>query len=819
MRNRLSFHISSLMTLTLSCLALAAFGCIKSDPIGRISGHDDGGGGEVGTVASTGDLGEMGAVASAEEPYVVPPDGVCTAPASNGNFKYAGGYTPDPTVQQTVQAMLSKMSLTDKATQMRGLPYGSAGLIQVTDIQRSQNTATIRGFRYRDASRGMNLAEDMEGVVPNAATVNGRNVGFSTAFPVSMARGAAFDLDLEYAIGEAIGDEMMAAKQTILLAPSMNLLRHPLWGRAQESYGEDPFQIGRLASAMTLGVQQHIPATAKDFVAYDVENGRAFNNSVLDEQTLREIYGRHFRMVVQDGGVASVMAAYNLVNGTESTLNQHILTDVLRTDFGFKGFVLSQWWGMPPQMNVSAVDTTTLKAYAVEAMHAGLDVEMPWALNYSLLETLVDTNAGLTEADLDKAVSRILEQKVRFQVYDPAKSSWGLGSPKTTYQKSRIGNDTDHIALAQKAALESMVLLKNDNNTLPINSSVTKVAVLGATVPYQTRISSQMIASSINFATDVTTGDLGTSSVFHDPAKGVGPFAGIKLAAPSGVTVVSGASAGDASDADFIVVVAGLTAYDEGEEFTGAGDRVSLGLDAKRADPNIQNNLIASVAALGKPMVVVLEGGSVIDLPWLNKVPAVVMAWYPGMVGGAAMGKLLWGQANFSGKLPFTWGKQLADYPTFRDDISSTTFDYYVGYRYFDHVGVAPLFPYGYGMSYTTLEYRKLDVPCTAVTSGAAFPVTVTVANTGTMDADEIVMVFVSFPNAKARRPAKELKGFARATLKAGEEKAVTILIRTTDLDYWDALSSKWVIESDAVTIMAGPNAATLPLTGSIAVQ
>ena len=364
-----------------------------------------------------------------------------------------------------------------------------------------------------------------------------------------------------------------------------------------------------------------------------------------------------------------------------------------------------------------------------------------------------------------------------------------------------------------------MVLLKNDNNTLPINSSVTKVAVLGATVPYQTRISSQMIASSINFATDVTTGDLGTSSVFHDPAKGVGPFAGIKLAAPSGVTVVSGASAGDASDADVIVVVAGLTAYDEGEEFTGAGDRVSLGLDAKRADPNIQNNLIASVAALGKPMVVVLEGGSVIDLPWLNKVPAVVMAWYPGMVGGAAMGKLLWGQANFSGKLPFTWGKQLADYPTFRDDISSTTFDYYVGYRYFDHVGVAPLFPYGYGMSYTTLEYRKLDVPCTAVTSGAAFPVTVTVANTGTMDADEIVMVFVSFPNAKARRPAKELKGFARATLKAGEEKAVTILIRTTDLDYWDALSSKWVIESDAVTIMAGPNAATLPLTGSIAVQ
>ena len=809
MRNRLSSQKAHLIALTLSGSALAAIGCVKSDPIGRIGSLEDGGGGEV------------GGGGSAEEPYVVPADGVCIAPASNGNFKYARGYTPDPTVQQTVQTLISKMTLADKATQMRGMAYGAAGKLNFTDIQRSVDTKTIRGFRYRDASRGMNLGEDMEGTLPNAGTVNGRQVGFSTAFPVSMARGAAFDLDLEYAIGEAIGDEMMAAEQTILLAPSMNLLRHPLWGRAQESYGEDPFQIGRLASAMTAGVQQHIPATAKDFIAYDIENGRDFNNSVLDDQTLREVYGRHFRMVVQDGGVAAVEASYNLVNGTKSTMNQPTLTDVLRTDFGFKGFVLSQWWGMMPEANVD-VDTGQLSAYAVEGVMAGLDVEMPWALDYGQLENIVNGKGGLTQANLNTSVSRILEQKVRFNVHDLTKSSWGLGSAKTTYQKSKIGNDGDHIALAQKAALESMVLLKNDNHTLPIKSSVTKVAVLGATIPYQTRASGQPIASSINFATDVTTGDLGTSAVFHDPAKGIGPLAGIKLAAPSGVTVVSGASAADAADADFVVVVAGLTAQDEGEEYTAGGDRVSLGLDAKQNDlqyQNIQNNLIATVVALGKPMVVVLEGGSVIDLPWLDQVPAVVMAWYPGMVGGAAMGQLLWGQANFSGKLPFTWGKQLTDYPVFKSDNGPTTFDYYVGYRYFDHANIAPLFPFGYGMSYTTLEYRKLELPCTVVTAGSAFPVTVTVANPGTMDADEIVMVFVAFPNTKARRPAKELKGFARVALKAGEEKPVTILIRTTDLDYWDALSSKWVIESDTVRIMAGPNAAALPLSGSITVQ
>ena len=164
----------------------------------------------------------------------------------------------------------------------------------------------------------MNLGEDMDGAAPNAGDRRtASSVGYSTAFPVSMARGAAFDLDLEYAIGEAIGDEMQAAKQTLLLAPCMNMLRHPCWGRAQETYGEDPFHLGRLASAMTVGVQQHVAACAKHFMAYDIENGRDDNNSQLDEQTLREIYGRHFRMVVQDGGVASVMASYNLVNGEQ----------------------------------------------------------------------------------------------------------------------------------------------------------------------------------------------------------------------------------------------------------------------------------------------------------------------------------------------------------------------------------------------------------------------------------------------------------------------------------------------------------------------
>ena len=770
--------------------------------------------------------GQPDAGGSPERPPLAPIDGIvtpiaCNASTSDPNaLKYAQGYTSDPKVLGKVQPAMATMSLADKAAQMRGVPFSP----QYSDTQRSLDTGTIRGFRYRDSSRGMNLAEDMDGVVPNAGSVNGTTVGFSTAFPVSMARGASFDIDLEYAIGEAIGDEMQAAKQTVLLAPVMNLLRHPLWGRAQETYGEDPFHIGRLASAMTVGVQQHIAATAKHFMAYDVEDHREVINSDLDEQTLREIYARHFRMVVKDGGVASVMASYNLVNGTKSALNHHTLTEVLRDDFGFKGFVLSDWWALPNQS--PAVDPAMLRSTAIQAVRAGLDVEMPAAINYGQLENLVENPDGLLTEEIDTAVARILEQKFRFNA-DKLAGSIGLGTPKTSYGNGRISGDGDHIELAKKAAGESMVLLKNDNSTLPIKSSVTKVAVLGATVPCTISSNGKSITSSINFATDTNTGDMGSSRVFHDPAKGIGPFAGIQAAAPSGVVVVTGSSAADASDADFIVVVAGLTAQDEGEEYTQGNDRESLALDGKQKDPQvqgIQNKLIASVAALGKPMVVVLEGGSVIDMPWLSTVPAVVMAWYPGMVGGAALGQLLWGQVNFSGKLPFTWGKQLSDYPDFKGPEASTTFDYYVGYRYFDHASITPLYPFGHGLSYTSFEYRKLQLGCSDMSKGAVLPVVVNVANTGAVAGDEIVMVFVSYPNTKARRPAKELKGFARVSLNPGEEKQITIPVRLSDLDYFQmdlpvTTSGKWVVESGNIRITVGGSSTNLTLSGSVKVN
>ena len=832
--------------LVVACFAVSA--C--SLPSAKKLGNGTGGSGtsemcpgdSTGTAGASGNDGGApdgagGSVATYPIDRVVTPtacsgDGVTNPRAID---KYSQGYQRNQADVDRATAALSNMSIADMAAQMRGV-HITAFSARASNIQHSEDTSTIRGFHYRDASRGMNLGEDFLGSFPSAAKVGGASVGYSTAFPVSMARGAAFDLDLEYAIGEAIGDEMQAAKETLLLAPCMNLLRHPLWGRAQETYGEDPYHIGRLASAAVVGIQEHILANAKHFMAYNIENHRSTNNSSFaDEQTLRETYARHFRMVVQDSGVGSVMASYNLVNDKKATQNSHLLTDVLRDDFGFQGFVLSDWWAMP-NTDPKTADPTTLKRTAVEAVKAGLDVELPWGLNYGQLEGLVATpGSGLTKDDLRLSAARVLEQKFRFNA-DPLTGSIGKGSPKTRYVNSRIVCDGAHLALAEKAAVESMVLLKNDNQTLPIKPGM-KVAVMGAAVPYKVTDGApgsgamRMIDWGTQEKDEIRTGDLGSSRVFPDPDKSVGPYAGIKATAANPDDVFNPKTVADAASADFIVVVAGLTPRDEGEDYTGAGDRMSLDLDAKQEDPQyqgIQNKLITDVAALGKPMVVVLEGGSVISMPWLQGVPAVVMAWYPGQRGGLAMGKLLWGtvaeqQYNFSAKLPFTWGKGLSDYATF-DGKGTTPHDYFVGYRKLDKDNITPLFPFGAGLSYTSFEYKKLQLGCSDMSKGAVLPVVVNVANTGTVAGDEIVMVFVSFPNTQARRPLKELKGFARVSLAPGEEKQISIPVRISDLDYFqndatDPRGGKWVVETGPMKIMVGGSSTSLPLSATVNVN
>ena len=754
-------------------------------------------------------------------------------PGIGVDIPQATGYTADTTIPQKAAALLAGATATELANQMRGTVPNSTG--NASDIYRTlddPNTG-IKGFLFRDGTRGVNLQE-LTYLGPSGSQPIAEGAGYSTAFPVAAARAAAWDLALEEQIGQDIGDEVLGSKNTVLKAPGVDLLRHPAWGRAQESYGEDAFAVGRMGTAFAAGVQQYVPACAMHLAAYNIEANREGLTSVLDDQTLHEIYGRPFEMVVQQAGVACVMASYNSVQVSDGpntaadkdAINATLLTDLVRDTWGFGGFVISDLWAMPP-FQTSSLAPSQYQTWAQDGVHAGLDIELPWALNYAFLEDVAPPD------ELNVSATRIVEQKLRFKIADP-KATPGLRAPVTSLGPNGITGNAGHVADAERQAEESMVLLKNEN-TLPIDRTHVKtIAVIGGEVPWFAPVYPQ--GGTTHFATDAVLGDVGSSQVKSDPATTVGPAAGIQGAAGTGITVVSGSDPSLADTADFVVVVAGLTAQDEGEEYTGASDRAdgngnpNLELDAKLVAVGnmqpIQDPLIEAVAAKGKPMVVVLEGGSAINMPWLSQVPAVVMAWYPGQAGGTALGHLLFGDVNFSGKLPITWPTSEADEPPFDTAATMngiTTMSYFLGYRYFDQNSITPLYAFGSGQSYTTFQYGSLVVPCGAVTKNGVVDVWVSVTNTGSVAGSEVSYLFVSYPATSARRPKKELKGFYRTpvALQPGQTTTFTIPLRVQDLKYWNTNASPpgWVVESGPVQIMVGPSADNLPLQAMMTVQ
>lgn len=772
-----------------------------------------GGSGGVGNTAGSNGEGQPPPVTDFEMPP--PPVEVCTAVTYSD--KYTPGQNNPPAPSDTeVQQVLNVMPPAERIKQLQGVDVDLASPQRYNDIQRSQDTTQldgrqIRGYFYRDAGRGLNLDARQE----QREYVN----NYATLFPVSAARGASFDLDLEYRIGEAIGDETVASENSVLLAPCMNILRHPYWGRAQETYGEDVFHLGRMSSALTAGLQTHVAACAKHFAANNIESERAANNAVLDEQTLREIYGRHFEMVVEEGGVACVMAAYNSINGIKSTQSNHLLNTILRDDFGFEGFVISDWWAMPGDQG--PVQAGPARDQAREALLAGMDLEVPWTLHYGQLDELVN-DGDLASADIDRSAARIIKQKMRFNALyrdEPI----GLKETVTSMAQGSIVNNAAHIELAREAAVKSMVLLKNEGATLPIApTGIGTIAVIGPQRNYTLQSTTGQpgttcgtgaggaLTCAANFATEIMIGDRGSSRVNPDPALTVGPAAGLtQLGTTRGITVVTGNTAAAAQDADFVVVMIGLTPGDEGEEYAipAGGDRSTLTL------PDNQDALVEAVAALNKPMVVVIESGGIIEMPWLANVPAVVMAWYPGQQGGLALAQLLFGEANFTAKMPVAWPQE-SQLPPFKDSTTETAMGYFLGYRYLDQQDLTPVFPFGHGLSYSSFSYSNLVLGCPSAEKEGVIPVTVDVTNDTAIAGEETVFAFVSFPDTTARRSEKELKGFRKVALGPNETQSVTIPIRVRDLKYWQGdANGQWVVETGAIEIAVGKSAAPADLT------
>ncbi len=660
---------------------------------------------------------------------------------------------PNAALEQRVDELVSQMTLEEKILQMAGA--GSDGApFSVPGVER----LGVPTFEMSDGPRGVQAG------------------GGTTQLPVGMMRGATWDPEVERRVGEVMGRELRAVGGNVLLAPTINILSHPSWGRAQETYGEDVHHLSRMGVAFVEGVQEYALANPKHYAANNIENTRFEVDVNVDERTLREIYLPHFRAAVVEGRAASIMTAYNLVNGEYCAENDHLVREILKTEWGFDGFALSDW--------ILGTRSTVPSALA------GLDIEMPVARFYGdlLLEAVV---AGeVPEELIDDAIKRMVRKKLQFRLEEPS-----------NVDPSVIASD-EHLAVAQEAAEKGAVLLKNESAALPLDeSALSRLAVVG------------LLADTPN------TGDTGSSNT--SPSFIVTPLQGIEEAVGSAVTIdhigkdsLEPADETVIQQADAAIVVSGLTSDDEGEGLIAAGDRLELGLSPERVA------LIQNVAALNPRTIVVLEGGSAITMgDWLPDIEALLMAWYPGQMGGHAIANLLFGDANPSGKLPLTIPRSVDDLPPFDAISKSVTYRYFHGYRHIDREGLDPQFEFGFGLSYTTFAIDELQADRSSAGAEDIVRFSVDLTNTGSVAGAEVVQLYVTYPGSVVARANLELKGFQKVMLEPGETQTVEIELPVNSLAYYDVAESAWVLEGLTHEVHVGTSSRDLPLSTTLTVN
>jgi beta-glucosidase len=661
---------------------------------------------------------------------------------------------PPAGIAAAIDALLAEATLAEKVAMMSGHGFFAA----------FAEDGGVLGSRPYRAGGGI----ERLGVPAFFFTDGPRGVvrGHSTCFPCTSARGASFDTDLERRIGEAMGIEARAQGCNLSGAVCINLLRHPAWGRAQETYGEDPHHLGELGAALGTGIQTHnVCATVKHFALNSIENTRFKVDVQVDERTLHEVYLPHFRRAL-DAGVASVMSAYNRVNGEFCGHNHALLTGILRDEWGFDGFVHSDW---------------VLGVRGPDAAAAGLDVENPEPLVFGdKLVAAVETGAVAPQA-IDRACRRILGVLYRFACAE---------DPLPAYPPDLVACDA-HRALAREAAEKSAVLLEN-HGVLPFDRARVKtVAVLGRLAALE------------------NTGDHGSSRV--RPPYVVTALDGLRhllgdAAVRSGdeSDLVAARAAAEGSDA--VVVVAGYTAREEGEFIpgdiaAGASDagatparrRASIGGDRASLElPPDQVALIDAAAASGRPVVVVIVAGSAVLVEtWRARAGAILQTFYSGMEGGHALARLLFGEVSPSGRLPFTVARDAAHYPFFDRAAGAIEYGYWHGYAKLARDGVEPRYAFGHGLGYARFTHRALH----ARRRGDAIEVSVAVRNDGDVPADEVVQCYIGFPGKAVPRPFRSLKAFARTSLAPGETRVVRMQIRLADLAYRDGATHTWRLE------------------------
>ncbi|MAT44951.1 MAG: glycosyl hydrolase [Anaerolineaceae bacterium] len=664
-----------------------------------------------------------------------------------------------------VKNLVAKMTLEEKASMCSGLNFWYLKGIDRLGIPSIMVTDGPHGLRKQ--------ARDADHIGLNESIP-------ATCFPTASALAATWNRDLIYQVGVALGEETKQEKVGVILGPAVNIKRSPLCGRNFEYFSEDPYLTGELAKSYIQGVQSlGVGTSLKHYAVNNQEYKRMTIDAIVDERALREIYLPGYEIAVKEAQPWTVMGAYNKLNGTYCCENKTLMTNILKEEWGHEGLVVTDWGAMNDQ---------------VEALKAGVELQMPGTHKSNDANIVAAVKTGvLEEATLGRAVERILTL-----IFKAEKSL----STDYTYDKEA------HHLLARQAAAEGAVLLKNEEQILPLKPGL-KIGLIGrfAKYPrYQGAGSSLINPRQLDNLYDELINLIGEENVNYADGYTERGHTVEETLLQEALNV--------ASQTDVVVICAGLTELYETE-----------GVDRNHMKMPVGHNaLIDTISTAHNKVIVVLSNGSPVEMPWVEKVSAILEAYLGGQAGAGAIADILVGKTNPSGKLAETFPNQLEDNPSFSNfpggpAIVEYRESIYIGYRYYDKVDQAVLYPFGYGLSYTQFEYHDLNLIKSQNTTEDWLTVTFKIKNTGLVAGKEIAQVYVRDIESSVFRPPKELKGFSKVNLQPGEEKEITIHLDQRAFAFYDVTQKDWIVESGEFEILVGASSQDIRLKGTTLIK
>ncbi len=706
--------------------------------------------------------------------------------------------------ERGIDDILSKMTLQEKIGQMSQLNGENINHNQrfIQKIQDGMVGSVLNSTNPTEVNEIQRIAvEESRLGIP---IIFGRDVihGFKTIFPINVGLAASFNPELIQNSARVWAEEAYQSGVRWTFAPMVDLSRDPRWGRLAESFGEDPYLVTTMGLAVNKGFQQkqsdgllYMATCAKHFAAYGaVEGGKDYNTVSVPLIELHNVHFRPFK-ALSDSGVNTFMTSFTEVNGVPASGNKFLLVDILRDSWGFNGFVVSDWGSIKEQITHGYALNTEDAAY--KSLVAGVDMEMASTTYVNHIDKLI-AEGKISISLIDEAVRRILQLKYNLGLFD-----------NPYVEEISSNNKEKHLALAKEASIQSMVLLKNNDNTLPLNKDIKRLAVVG---PMANDRYEQLGTWVFDGDTNLTITPLMALQSFLGTEK-IAYTKALKTTRDNNLSGISKAVS-VSSSADAILVVVGEESILVGE----AHCRANLDL------PGAQNELIKKLSETGKPIVLVIMTSRPLTIGnILPMADAVIYAWHPGTMGGPALVDILFGEVSPSGKLPVTFPKAPGQIPIYyshkntgrpaskdtwqpMEDIPARPIQTSLGNsNHYMDIGYEPLFPFGYGLSYTNFEYSDPELTSDKMTFDKGIDISTTITNTGDYDADEIVQLYIRDVTASITRPVKELKGFKRVHLLSGETKKVTFSINSSDLAFFNEVGEE-IIEEGNFHVWIGAN-------------